>query len=39
MLFIFFATLVALGGTSVLSHFILLSRTNSILRTFLDGTI
>ena len=29
----------SLGGTSVLSHFILLSGTNSILRTFLGGTI
>ena len=35
---LFFAPLVALGGTSVLGDFILLRGTNSILRTFLGGT-
>ena len=35
---LFFAPLVALGGTSVLGDFILSRGTNSILRTFLGGT-
>ena len=37
-LLLFFARLVALGGTSVLGDFILLRGTNSILKTFLGGT-
>ena len=37
-LWLFFALLVALGGTSVLSHFLLLGGTSSILRTFRGGT-
>ena len=36
---LFFAPLVALGGTSVLGDFILLRGTISILRTFLGGTL
>ena len=38
-IWLFFAPLVAFGGTSVLGDFILLRGTNPILRTFLGGTL